>query len=235
MFALTYAFGLRVSAIELLDRENIDLQRERIRIHRLKGGLSGEGSIFRNLLPLLQQYLASRRDSDRALFVGRQGRLKRRQMQNLFYRYATEAGLSPNRRHVYVLRHSVAVHVLDAGEDIDFGASLDPVDDDVCAAERCPPSPHDAAARKIPRIPASLVVCSPVASRVLHAHRFLPNRPPGHICVFWRSPRQFFGRNAANPRNSAVTYSAAVEPAPTRAECSQARISLWTGFTICRC
>ena len=63
---------------------------------------------------------ASRRDSDRALFVGRQGRLKRRQIQNPFRRYATQAALPPNRRHVHALRHSVAVHVLDAGEDIDF-------------------------------------------------------------------------------------------------------------------
>jgi site-specific recombinase XerC len=103
-FALTYAFGLRVGEIELLDRENIDLQRERIRIHRLKGGLSGERAVFRNLLPLLRQYLASRTDADRALFFGRQGRLKRRQIQNLFrrFRYATEAALPPSRRHVHV-------------------------------------------------------------------------------------------------------------------------------------
>ena len=33
---------------------------------------------------------------------------------------ATEANLPANRRHVQVLRHSAAVHVLDAGEDIDF-------------------------------------------------------------------------------------------------------------------
>jgi integrase/recombinase XerC len=120
LFGLAYAFGLRVGEIVLLDREDIDLERERIRIHRLKGGLSGERPIFRSLLPLLRQYLTSRTDSHRALFVGRQGRLKRRQIQNLFCRYATEAALPPSRRHVHVLRHSVAVHVLDAGEDIDF-------------------------------------------------------------------------------------------------------------------
>ena len=48
------------------------------------------------------------------------GTLKRRQIQNPFRRYATQAALPPNRRHVHALRHSVAVHVLDAGEDIDF-------------------------------------------------------------------------------------------------------------------
>jgi site-specific recombinase XerD len=56
----------------------------------------------------------------RALVVGRQGRLKRRQIQNLFRRYAVDAALHPSRRHVHVLRHSVAVHLLDVGGYIDF-------------------------------------------------------------------------------------------------------------------
>jgi integrase len=33
---------------------------------------------------------------------------------------AIEADLPADRRHFHVLRHSAAVHVLDAGEDIDF-------------------------------------------------------------------------------------------------------------------
>jgi integrase len=41
--------GLRVGEIVLLDRDDIDLERGRIRIRRLKGGLSGERPIFRNL------------------------------------------------------------------------------------------------------------------------------------------------------------------------------------------
>jgi integrase len=72
------------------------------------------------LLPLLGQYLESRTDDVDALFVGLQGRLKKRRIQELFRFYATEADLPADRRHVHVLRHSAAVHVLDAGEDIDF-------------------------------------------------------------------------------------------------------------------
>jgi integrase len=120
LFAVAYAYGLRVGEIVLLDRDDIDLERGRIRIRRLKGGLSGERPIFRNLLPLLRQYLDCRRDQETALFIGLQGRLKKRRIQELFRFYATEADLPADRRHVHVLRHSAAVHVLDAGEDIDF-------------------------------------------------------------------------------------------------------------------
>ena len=120
LFGVAYAYGLRVGEIELLDRDDVDLERGRIRIRRLKGGLCGERPVFRNLIPLLRQYLESRTYSGHALFVGRQGRLKKRQIQNLFRLYAIEAALQPRRRHVHVLRHSVAVHLHDAGEDIDF-------------------------------------------------------------------------------------------------------------------
>jgi integrase len=120
LFSLAYAYGLRVGEIVLLDRNDIDLERGRIRIRRLKGGLSGERPIFQNLIPLLRQYLESRKDEEEALFVGLQGRLRKRRIQDLFGFYATEADLPANLRHVHVLRHSAAVHVLDAGEDIDF-------------------------------------------------------------------------------------------------------------------
>jgi len=48
LFSLAYAYGLRVGEIVLLDRDDLDLERCRIRIPRLKGGLSGESPIFRN-------------------------------------------------------------------------------------------------------------------------------------------------------------------------------------------
>jgi integrase len=51
LFGLAYAFALRVGEIELLDREDLDLERERIRIHRLKGGLSGERLARASLTP----------------------------------------------------------------------------------------------------------------------------------------------------------------------------------------
>jgi len=71
-------------------------------------------------------------------------------------------------------------------------SSLDPVDHDLRAAERRPPPPHDAAARKVTRLPASLVV--------VPASRFPPSLaspasfgagPPGHECALAVSPALF--------------------------------------------
>lgn len=73
LFALAYAYGLRVGEIVHLDRDDVDLERRRIRIQRLKGGLSGERPIFRSLLPLLKQYLESRGNSTDAPLRGPSG------------------------------------------------------------------------------------------------------------------------------------------------------------------
>jgi integrase/recombinase XerC len=120
LFTLTYFYGLRVSEASSLDRADLDLEQLKIRILRAKNGIPGEKPLFRSLPPLLRDYLVSRTDADPALFVGRQGRLKKRQIQALFRRYATLADLPPAHRHVHLMRHSIATHLLDAGEPIDF-------------------------------------------------------------------------------------------------------------------
>jgi integrase len=48
------------------------------------------------------------------------GGLSKRWVQALFTCYATLADLPPDRRHVHTMRHSMATHLLDAGEPIDF-------------------------------------------------------------------------------------------------------------------
>jgi integrase len=120
LFSLIYFYGLRVSEACSLDRADLDLEQQRIRILRSKNGIPGEKPLFRSLGPLLRDYLAYRSGADPALLVGRQGRLKKRQIQALFRRYATLANLPPAHRHVHLMRHSIATHLLDAGEPIDF-------------------------------------------------------------------------------------------------------------------
>jgi type 1 fimbriae regulatory protein FimB len=120
LFLTIYLYGLRVSEACLLQREDVDLERRTIRMWRVKNGYSGEKPLFRALAPILKRYLRTRTDDNAALFVGRQGRLTKRWVQALFTRYAVLANFAPPRRHVHLLRHSIATHLLDAGEPIDF-------------------------------------------------------------------------------------------------------------------
>ena len=90
------------------------------KIRRLKNGLGGEKPLWRPTSKLLRAYLRVRNDAGPYLFTGREGPLKKRQAQNLFERYAGAAGIKG--RSVDGLRHSIAVHLLDAGRSIEYVA-----------------------------------------------------------------------------------------------------------------
>lgn len=119
LFAVIYQYGLRVSEAALLQREDVDLDRGRLVIHRVKHGLGGERPLFGNVSRLLAEYLPGRLPTGAALFTGRQGNLKPGRIQQLFKAYARKAGLTGHCT-VHSLRHSIATHLLDAGEGIEF-------------------------------------------------------------------------------------------------------------------
>ena len=54
-----------------------------------------------------------------ALFTGRQGDLSPQRIQQLFKQYSRKAGLHPHVS-VHSLRHSIATHLLDAGQGIEY-------------------------------------------------------------------------------------------------------------------
>ena len=119
LFGIIYLYGLRVSEATLLKLSYIDLPRKTIFIHRMKGGIGGQRPLLRTAERLLKRYFQARLDTGDGLFTGRQGNLKRQRIQQLFKGYAKEAGISP-RYSVHCLRHSIATHLLDAGEGIEF-------------------------------------------------------------------------------------------------------------------
>lgn len=119
MFATVYHYGLRVSEATLLRLEDVDLERGRIRIQRLKSGRGGERPLFSNTAQLIRAYLPVRLPTGTALFTGRQGNLQRQRIQQLFHQYAQRAGLGEEFT-VHCLRHSIATHLLEAGQDIDY-------------------------------------------------------------------------------------------------------------------
>jgi integrase/recombinase XerD len=120
LFALIYHYGLRVGEVALLRRADVDLERFRIVVKRLKGGAWTEQPLFTVTARLLRSYLAgTAADENGPLLVGRAGPLKKRQIQTLFARYRERAGLSP-RFTCHCLRHSIATHLLDAGVSLEF-------------------------------------------------------------------------------------------------------------------
>jgi integrase/recombinase XerC len=119
LFALIYGCALRVTEATLLRLEDVDLDRGRILIHRLKNGRGGERPLFKSTARLLRRYLEVRLPTGTALFTGLRGNLKRRRIQQLFKHYARKAGLAPSFT-VHSLRHSIATHLLEAGQGIEF-------------------------------------------------------------------------------------------------------------------
>jgi integrase/recombinase XerD len=120
LFAVIYHYGLRVDEATALTIDDLDLKNLRIRLRRLKNGLSGEKPLWRHTAKLLRAYLRVRIEAGPYLFTGREGPLRKRQIQNLFTGYAEAAGVCG--RSVHSLRHSIAVHLLDAGRGIEYVA-----------------------------------------------------------------------------------------------------------------
>ncbi len=116
MFNVVYKYGLRASEVGLLKIDDVDLERRRIRVYRLKGGVSGEYGIFSDTARLLKAYLKTREnDFHSALFLSRKkNALSRKTIDDLFREYARKAKLPNDKRHAHTLRHSIAVHMLDA-------------------------------------------------------------------------------------------------------------------------
>lgn len=114
LFTLIYHHGLRVGEVPLLRVSDVDLERGRILIRRLKGGAWSEQVLFSSARVLLRRYLDAGVGPETPLFPGRLGPLKKRQIQSRFERYRHLAGL---RRELtcHGLRHAIATHLLDAG------------------------------------------------------------------------------------------------------------------------
>ena len=119
LFSLIYHYGLRVSEATLLTINDVNLHKQKIYIRRLKGGISGEKPLWRHTAKLLRAYLRERIPKGLALFTGREGPLKKRRIEQLFKLYAKKANIS-NEYTVHSLRHSIAVHLLDAGQPLEL-------------------------------------------------------------------------------------------------------------------
>ncbi len=121
IFLLAYRHGLRASEIGLLRVSDLDLKRLRVMLHRLKGSLSGEHPLQADEARALKAWLKSRETDSPILFPSRRGLPISRQMLDVLMKsYAEEAAIPKDKRHIHVLKHSIATHLLEAGADLRF-------------------------------------------------------------------------------------------------------------------
>jgi integrase len=131
LFLIAYRHGLRASEVGLLHRTDFDEKQHRLNVHRLKGSLPGVHKMQADEVRVLKEYLWERKrqaeksgadDTNPLLFPDRYGNaISRFALDWLMRRsYGVKADLPAEKRHFHVLKHSIAVHLLDAGADLRF-------------------------------------------------------------------------------------------------------------------
>jgi len=123
LFNLIYMHGLRVSEAVMLNTEDILLDERRIHVRRVKGGAASYYPMWSTTRDLLRTngWKYELRFPG-PLFNSRQGhRLSKVRAQQIFRNLARKAGVFIRRGlGVHALRHSIAVHLLDAGASLEF-------------------------------------------------------------------------------------------------------------------
>jgi len=113
ILAFMYRLAMRTQEICLLPAKAVDLARNEITIKGMKNGLTRTYTIPSDLRPLVKAY-ARTRDKSPYWFVGqREGRLHRVRVFLIVKEIMRAAGIEGFGAHS--LRHSAAVHSLDAG------------------------------------------------------------------------------------------------------------------------
>ena len=121
MILLAYRHGMRASEICGLQLHDVDLKAGSISVRRLKGSLQTVQPLYPHRgKPLLDETAALRawlrerpKDGSDYLFTSQKGgRIDRTQFFRVFQTVATAAGISSEKRHPHVLKHSLASHLV---------------------------------------------------------------------------------------------------------------------------
>jgi site-specific recombinase XerD len=112
LIAFLYRYGLRASEVCGLATRDVERHRGEVRVVGAKGGLERLYTLPRDLRPLLRRH----EPGEEFFFASRQGtgRLARTRVWQIVKETMAAAGI-PVEFNVHSLRHSAAVHALDAG------------------------------------------------------------------------------------------------------------------------
>lgn len=118
IFLIAYRHGLRASEIGKLRMGDVNLQDRTIYLTRLKGSVSGYQKID-NLEVAVLLPIITKSSTTKTLFTSQKGNpISRQQLDKLMKKYSTKARLPKSKRHFHILKHSIAVHLLQAGAEI---------------------------------------------------------------------------------------------------------------------
>lgn len=119
LFTVMYWRGMRASEPGMLLLSDWRPETGRLHVRRAKGGVDAEYLVSDLEKRALNAWLRVRGDKAGPLFVSQLGRsISTRQVQRLFEYYSGRANWPDELRHVHVLRHSIAVHLVERGVDL---------------------------------------------------------------------------------------------------------------------
>ena len=119
LFLLAYRHGLRVSEVCGMLIEDVQLEENRVFCRRLKGSVSGYHIVDAMEKKLLERYISLPRARSKWLFPGmRTGHVSRQTVDRMIKSYGERARIPKGKRHFHILKHSIAVHMLEAGAEI---------------------------------------------------------------------------------------------------------------------
>lgn len=122
MFHIAYFCGLRASEIGMIQHGDFNPGNNSIFIHRLKKSDSKAVHLDPDRLKVLKSFLNEKKyfsDNDPIFQSQRRMPISRYRVRELFIRYAKIAKIPKTKRFPHILKHSIAVHLLDSGADIE--------------------------------------------------------------------------------------------------------------------
>lgn len=119
IFTVMYWRGLRASEVGKLQLSDWKAESGRLFVRRSKNGISAEYLVSDEEKKALNAWIRVRGSAPGALFVSQMRRpISVRRVQDLFAFYARRAGWPDELCHAHVLRHSIAVHLVERGVDV---------------------------------------------------------------------------------------------------------------------